>query len=451
MRGVWTIVGVAVVVGLAILGYYALSPQDEPPGPTVAEIAPDTASEPQAVEPPAGADARDAETAETKGATTASAPQPQPEPEPMAAATAPTGQAEPEPSIAVQPRADAPATGGATAAETPPSFDIVRVEPSGEAVIAGRATPGSVITVLDGDRVLGKVTADWRGQWVLVLDAPLRPGSHELSLQATSTSGETLLSKNVVVVSVPEPPVVVAEAEQAPAVPEPAAPARQAEAVTAREPAPSAAPQPDVMAQVAAVEPLETAAGDVLPQPMAAELERPLAVLLPRDGIGPSRILQRPERTAEGLGEGTLILESIDYDMNRLTTVGGRAEPGARLIIYVDGKPVGHAVAGADGRWALLLDLQVSAGLHRLRIDQVNDQGRVTARVETPFLRAVIAAELPDETSVIVQPGNSLWRIARRVYGEGLRYTVIYQANNQQIRNPDLIYPGQVFTVPTTN
>ncbi|MEP1031097.1 MAG: LysM peptidoglycan-binding domain-containing protein, partial [Alphaproteobacteria bacterium] len=49
---------------------------------------------------------------------------------------------------------------------------------------------------------------------------------------------------------------------------------------------------------------------------------------------------------------------------------------------------------------------------------------------------------------VIVQPGNSLWRIARRVYGEGVQYTIIYRANKQQIGDPDLIYPGQVFQVP---
>ncbi len=53
-----------------------------------------------------------------------------------------------------------------------------------------------------------------------------------------------------------------------------------------------------------------------------------------------------------------------------------------------------------------------------------------------------------DATTVVVQPGNSLWRIARRSYGSGWDYTVIYEANREQIRNPDLIYPGQVFALP---
>ena len=71
----------------------------------------------------------------------------------------------------------------------------------------------------------------------------------------------------------------------------------------------------------------------------------------------------------------------------------------------------------------------------------------MTARVETPFQQTVLA-DWPAQQVVVVQPGNSLWRIARRVYGEGLRYTIIYEANRGQIRDPDLIYPGQVFSVP---
>ena len=52
------------------------------------------------------------------------------------------------------------------------------------------------------------------------------------------------------------------------------------------------------------------------------------------------------------------------------------------------------------------------------------------------------------EGLVIVQPGNSLWRIARRLYGQGIRYTMIFVANQDQIRDPALIYPGQIFIVP---
>ena len=51
-------------------------------------------------------------------------------------------------------------------------------------------------------------------------------------------------------------------------------------------------------------------------------------------------------------------------------------------------------------------------------------------------------------TYVIVQPGNSLWRLARRAYGKGFAYTVIYRANAAAISDPDLIFPGQIFQIP---
>ena len=151
------------------------------------------------------------------------------------------------------------------------------------------------------------------------------------------------------------------------------------------------------------------------------------------------------------MGEGALVLETVDYDAQGRTRVGGRAEAGSRLVVYLDDEPAAHAAAAASGRWEATLAQSIAPGLHILRVDQLTDDGQVAARVETPFSRAVVLAALPGESAVIVQPGNSLWRISRRVYGEGVRYSVIYQANRDQIRDPDLIYPGQIFVVPTTN
>ena len=75
-------------------------------------------------------------------------------------------------------------------------------------------------------------------------------------------------------------------------------------------------------------------------------------------------------------------------------------------------------------------------------------EGQVTARIEAPFSRSPPLGKLKGDTFVVVQPGNSLWLIARRELGGGTRYSVIYNANKHQIKDPDLIYPGQVFAVP---
>ena len=66
-------------------------------------------------------------------------------------------------------------------------------------------------------------------------------------------------------------------------------------------------------------------------------------------------------------------------------------------------------------------------------------------------MRAEPLRDLPAGQVVVIQPGNNLWRIAARVYGSGVRFHEIYTANLDQIRNPDLIYPGQVFGLPTLN
>jgi hypothetical protein len=158
-----------------------------------------------------------------------------------------------------------------------------------------------------------------------------------------------------------------------------------------------------------------------------------------------------PQQPEDGIAQGDLVLDSVDYDETGRVIIGGRASPGTRMLIYLDNRLVGDTRAGAAGRWSHSPADPVSEGLHSLRVDQVDESGKVLARVETPFSREAVRVAENDEDFVIVQPGNSLWRIARRAYGEGIRYSVIYQANQDQIRDPDLIYPGQVFELPETD
>src|SRR5690606_9221021 len=91
------------------------------------------------------------------------------------------------------------------AAQPPaPSFDIVRVEPGGQAVIAGRAAPEAEVEVRSGDRVIDRVRADRRGEWVAVPSEPLGAGVQELSLAARVQDRPAAVSEEVVVVAVLE-------------------------------------------------------------------------------------------------------------------------------------------------------------------------------------------------------------------------------------------------------
>jgi LysM repeat protein len=290
----------------------------------------------------------------------------------------------------------------------PPSFDVVRVNPSGDAVIAGRAQPGSEVTILDGKNVLGSVEADNRGEWVFLPDAALGPGEHSFTLESTDKGTEKQESETSVVVIVPE----VAK---------------------------------DI-------------AGRASDQPAGA-----LAIEVPKSGDGPTRVLNVPNAPASasaGPATGPEI-SAIDYNDAGRAVLSGRAPAGARLFVYVDNVPAGEAVADEDGSWSFTPSSAIAEGLHVIRIDQVDETGKVLARVETPFEQAKVrlaegangggATLSAAGRTIVVQPGNSLWKMARESYGEGVRYTVIYEANKDQIANPDLIYPGQVFSVPEGN
>jgi nucleoid-associated protein YgaU len=146
---------------------------------------------------------------------------------------------------------------------------------------------------------------------------------------------------------------------------------------------------------------------------------------------------------------GPVSLQVVDYDQRGEVRFAGTAAPNAPVRVYVNNNPVGDAVAGSDGRWTLTPVAPVSPGVHQLRIDQLLPSGQVAGRVEAPFQRVEIPPESLRDGQVVVQPGQSLWRIARGAYGRGVRYTVIYQANREQIRDPARIYPGQVFSLPT--
>ena len=129
--------------------------------------------------------------------------------------------------------------------------------------------------------------------------------------------------------------------------------------------------------------------------------------------------------------------------------LSGHTLPDSNVIIYLDNGSLGAAKADGTGRWTFVPETKAPAGDHEVRVDMVDGGGKVLARVKVPFAQPDFSTVALKDDSVIVQPGNSLWRIARRTYGDGVLYTVIYEANKDRIGNPDLIYPGQIFELPT--
>jgi len=154
-------------------------------------------------------------------------------------------------------------------------------------------------------------------------------------------------------------------------------------------------------------------------------------------------VMQGPEA---GEGAGILSITGVRYDSNDRLAVAGKATAKARIQVYLDDKSIGRTRADGDGRWHIAPKLKLPPGDHHVRADQLGDDGKVQYRVEITFTPG---GSIPTDGKVVVEPGNSLWRIARQLYGTGFEYMAIYQANRGQIRDPNLIYPGQVIEVPT--
>jgi nucleoid-associated protein YgaU len=266
------------------------------------------------------------------------------------------------------------------------------------------------VTVRDGDLVIGRVTADPRGEWVLLPERPLQPGNRSLTLAAkVPGKDEIQTGTNDVLIAVPQPP------------------AQQVAAA-----APSA----------------ESEAADTTRAATA------LALLVPHAGGDVARPLQVPGQSSKGempAGPKGLALDIIEYDATGKVALAGRAEAGTVVNLYLNDKLVAEANAGSDGHWSAKPSGDIAAGLYQLRIDALGRDGRVASRLALPFQRAEAAHELAPGDRFTVQPGNSLWRIARRSYGSGMRYAVIFAANRDQIADPNRIYPGQVVKLPSVN
>ena len=372
-----------------------------------------------------------------------------------------------------------------------PSFDIVRVTPGGDSVIAARAAPNVDIALMDGDVVIARAKTDASGQ-VAFLPQPLKPGEHSLALAVGGSGSGPVVSSQSVAVSVP------------------------------------AAPQAPAM--VAVLQPNQGAT--ILSGPVAG-------TAAPASGA-PASADTMPATSADATDPSAPVaIQSVEIEDQGSFYAGGKATPGSQCRVYLNGSFVATVTADGKGLWSLQIKRGMRPGHYAVRVDQVETKsGKVTARAEVPFdypLGAMAAVMPPDlnrktasirpgvattasgaqhlasataspslpRTSPAGQPnvqdgramvpaatssvggktadasaatgtsvadadlaavptvvdelltakvsrGDTLWRISRKMLGHGVRYTQIYAANTQQIRNPRLIYPGQIFVMPKT-
>jgi len=422
-------------------------------------------------------------------------------------AATPEPAAAPAPAATPEPAPEAPAS--TPAAPEPPTVDVVRIEPDGEALVAGQAAADSTVAILVDGAEAVSTKADASGKFVAMFTLPPSEAARLLTLVMRLADGTEVPGKESIAVAPTEAPeVAVAAAEPAAPVEPAGEPAGEPEAAPAEEPA--AAPEP----------------------------EAPAALLVTEDAV---KVIQGGD--AAGIAPEAVVIDSIAYEAEGAVRISGRGMGGALVRLYLDDAFLAETPVAADGQWSVVPE-GISPGLHRLRADQLDATGKVISRFETPFKRedpaaleaamsepaepaaepapepaapepaatepaapeAAAVAQAPEAAAeeppaavaeatpepavpavaepaaapaeepaapaaaepatpeataeaepappaqemvtITVQPGHSLWKIARDNFGEGVLYVQLFEANKEQIRDPDLIYPGQVFTVP---
>jgi len=438
-----------------------------------------------------------------------------------------------------------------------PAFDTVRVEPTGEAVIAGRDAPQGEVALLRDGEVYDETYAGPSGAFVFIPE-PFPVGTSDVALRATDADGNVLMSRESVTIIVDadrlQMPMVALTAPGRPTEvlsrPEPA----QVAEVAVQETTSSEAPA-EVRATRDAVEPDDVAGSPEESDASGADV----AQQMPREpGTAETAM---PESDAMATDETETTVAAIDPDADNTAQpvaarpgvrivaveaetggglfVSGEADAQAAIRLYLNDTLVARAEADDAGGVSFAIRRGVRAGRYQVRLDDVDPEtGTVLSRAEVGFTfpEAVAAAqpepqpapaaearaptppavqageaeqagspstapeateaeiaeaqdsaarepqrqaesadalpgtateaesppeapatvaERPEATVVVpelstasVERGDSLWRISRQVYGRGIRYTEIFEANQDQIRNPDLIYPGQVFVLP---
>jgi len=449
------VAGVVVIAGLIWQPQKAQAPDE------AATQAPTQAQTPAQ---PTPAPTADAPTAQAPAVAPAAPPAEQPAAENTTAAdtTATAAPADPAPndqaSAAPAPQAPSEATNAAPAPLAAPTLSLFLAEADGLTQVAGRAVPGATVEVILDGAVIATLKPGLDGSFAAFIELPPMSAPAALWLRA-SKDGQTALSDDQMLIQpVPQPTPASATPTDAPTAAATVAPPVVASATSAQN-APAAAAS--AASTGAATQPSSSVAPETTPasttEPasapatQSAQATAPVVVRANNDGVA---LVQAAPNAAPD-SPATVALDTISYDDKGEVQLQGRAgarEDGKTVVrVYVDNQPVADADVQEDGTWASTLP-QVAAGVYTLRVDQLNAQGRVTSRAETPFKREEkeqLAAAPPQKARVVtVQPGSTLWAIARERYGEGILYVRVFNANRDRIRDPDLIYPGQVFDLP---
>ena len=382
---------------------------------------------------------------------------PEPAPPPVVAAApaaAPPLPSSPSPPLTASPLTAPPAPGPgaaappaaspASAARQAPRFDVVRVDRDGSAVVAGRAEPGATVTLMLDGAPVGEVAADANGQFV-ILPPPFAAGERALSLSSRAKDGAAATSPQAVTI------LGAAQGGRVVALAEPGAPTRiLSDAASA--PAPAGATR---------IRTVEAEQGGAFYASGSAPAGATVRLYLNGGAVADAKA--GPDgawsvRIEKGMTAGAYVVRADQIDAN--SKVASRAEvdfayPAQAQARATEKRASPAAASAPPAAPAPQAARPPSPEPAKNEPPPPAPAAPAAGAVApAPDVVAPVAAQKPAGTTVAqvrtqqVIRGDSLWRMSAKLYGSGLRYTEIYAANAGQIRNPNLIYPGQIFVAP---
>jgi hypothetical protein len=364
---------------------------------------------------------------EKKPEATAQSNTPAPEAKPVEQAAKPAA-AETQVAVATEPPKPTEAALEGVDTAKLPAFDTVRVEPTGEAVIAGRAEPGAAVMVKFNGQVVGEGVANSAGEFAIIPEQNLQKGTGALTL-VMSKNGAMTESEGSVVISLKDnAPVMVAKVEPT---------------------------EPTVVTQVPA-EDAVAASKDV--QLNAVDYDSAGNIVFTGRAL--------PGSTVRFYVDNQLAGEVPVELSGRWIFKGGKQVPVGQHMLRADQvDQTGKVLSRIELPFLRETEETVAAAQQPAPAEQpvakveapaAPEQKVATAEPETvapaapviPKPAAKMAGEQMVPQRIVIQPGHNLWKLSRQIYGRGKLYTVIYKANKDQLRSPHRIYPGQILTAP---
>ena len=305
----------------------------------------------------------------------------------------------------------------------PLTIDLARVKPDGAAVFAGTAAANAKIRIFEGDILLGETVANANGEWVIVLEKSLAAGQHLISVAMERSDGSTEMADRSLAVEIYQDtetkPLVALLPETATEVPVLIQSPDDVDAANPAAPSSEAIVADATGADAAAA---KAAMGDTTEAaPTKPQAKSQIAAL------APSAIIWR--------------------DASRIL-ISGTSRGGVRVTVNDEKGQFGEALVLADGAWQVAGSLDMDIAVNHLRFALFDEANHIIARYDLPVKARDLAKGQDGSPLVVVNKGDMLWRIAYHQLGEGVKYVDIVRRNQQDINDPDLIYPKQIFAVP---